>query len=211
VLRNNADQPKNAATAVQTTTVGRPLLRVPASWELFARGPGVLVRVQLAAGKITRTGLPQLISSVVSFVVGPDRAIIQALDSMPGYEVRDGKPAHDLSSVFGAGGMALPGRPRRRSSGLELSRLARSRRGEGQVQRHAVVTRSVSSRQQLTANATDPMADDHAQASGSDVDSFVGYAVRLRANMAGAKERTLVTALRRWRERRDEANWTLLG
>jgi GNAT superfamily N-acetyltransferase len=43
VIRNNADQPKNAATAVQTPTVGRPLLRVPASWELFARGPGVMV------------------------------------------------------------------------------------------------------------------------------------------------------------------------
>jgi GNAT superfamily N-acetyltransferase len=43
VIRNNADQPKNAATAVQTTTVGRPLLRVPGSWELFARGPDVMV------------------------------------------------------------------------------------------------------------------------------------------------------------------------
>ena len=125
VIRNNADQPNNAAThpaapfqsltpnppvpAVQTTTLGRPLLPVPESWELFARGPGVVVRVQLAAGAITRTFVSQLYSRGVSFVVGPDRAIIRPLDSVLGYEVRDGKPAHDLSGVFGAGGMALPG------------------------------------------------------------------------------------------------------
>jgi hypothetical protein len=126
VIRNSADRSKNAARqpaapyesvtpsppapAVQTTTLGRPVLRVPAGWELFARGPGVMVRVQLAAGKITRTLVPQLNSSgPVSFVVGPDRAIIRPLDFVPGYEVRDGKPAHDLSGVFGSGGVALPG------------------------------------------------------------------------------------------------------
>jgi hypothetical protein len=125
VIRNNADHPKNAARqpaapfqsvtpnppvpAVQTTTLGGPLLRVPESWELFARGPGVMVRVQLAAGAITRTFVSQPYSRGVSFVVGPDRAIIRPLDSVPGYEVRDGKSAHDLSGVFGSGGVALPG------------------------------------------------------------------------------------------------------
>jgi hypothetical protein len=126
VIRNSADRAKNAATqpaapfesvtpnptvpAVQTTTLGRPVLRVPAGWELFARGPGVMVRVQLATGKITRTVVPQLDSSgPVSFVVGPDRAIIRPLDFVPGYEVRDGKPTHELSGAFGSGGVALPG------------------------------------------------------------------------------------------------------
>jgi hypothetical protein len=126
VIRNNADRSEHAAPppaaplesitpnrpvpAVETTTLGRPLLRAPASWELFARGPGVMVRVQLAAGRITRTVVPPLSSSgPLSFVVGPDRAIIRPLDFVPGYEVRDGQPAHDLSGVFGSGGMALPG------------------------------------------------------------------------------------------------------
>jgi hypothetical protein len=126
VIRNSAEQPKHTATrpaaplesatpnpqvpAVQTTTLGRPVLRVPAGWELFARGPGLMVRVQLAAGKITRTLVPQLNSSgPLSFVVGPDRAIIRPLDFVPGYEVPDGKPGHELSGVFGSGGVALPG------------------------------------------------------------------------------------------------------
>ena len=126
VIRNSADTKKAATqpagplesvtspnppeSAVLTTTLAHPLLRVPTSWELFARGPGVMVRVELAAGRVTRTLLPQLNSSgPVSFVVGPDRAIIRPLDFVPGYEVHDGEPARNLSAVFGAGGMALPG------------------------------------------------------------------------------------------------------
>ena len=127
VIRNSADRTKNAATqpapppesvtspnppesSVLTTTLVHPLLRVPTGWELFARGPGVMVRVELAAGRVTRTLLPQLNSSgPVSFVVGPDLAIIRPLDFVPGYEVRDGEPARNLSGVFGAGGMAVPG------------------------------------------------------------------------------------------------------
>ena len=127
VIRNSADRTKNTATqpaapfesvtspnpadsAVLTTTLAHPLLRVPTGWELFAQGPGVMVRVELAAGRVTRTLVPQLISSgPVSFVVGPDRAIIRPLDFVPGYEVRDGQPPRNLAGVFGAGGMALPG------------------------------------------------------------------------------------------------------
>jgi hypothetical protein len=126
VIRNSADQAKNAVTPpaaplvtvtpnppvppVQTTTLGHPVLGVPAGWELFARGPGVMIRVQLAAGRITRTVVPDLGSSgPVSFVVGPDRAIVRPLDFVPGYEVRDGEPAHELSGEFRSGGVALPG------------------------------------------------------------------------------------------------------
>jgi hypothetical protein len=127
VIRNNADRSKHAATppaipfetattssppepAVLTTTVGHRLLNVPSGWELFARGPGVMVRVELAAGRVTRTLMPELNSSgPVSFVVGPDRAIIRPLDFVPGYEVRDGQPARELSMSFASGGMALPG------------------------------------------------------------------------------------------------------
>ena len=127
LIRNSADRPKSAATqpaapfqsvtspnppeaAVLTTTLGHPLLHAPAGWELFARGPGVMVRVELAAGRVTRTLVPQLNSSgPVSFVVGPHQAIIRPLDFVPGYEVRDGEPARNLPGVFGAGGMAVPG------------------------------------------------------------------------------------------------------
>ena len=106
----NVTSPNSADSAVLTTTLAHPLLHVPTGWELFAQGPGVMVRVELAAGRVTRTLVPQLISSgPVSFVVGPDRAIIRPLDFVPGYEVRDGQPPRNLSGVFGAGGMALPG------------------------------------------------------------------------------------------------------
>ena len=127
VIRNSAARSKDAVTnpaiplesatssnrpepAVLTTNLGHSLLQVPAGWELFARGPGVMVRVDLAAGQVTRTLIPQLnTSGPVSFVLGPDRAIIRPLDFVLGYEVRDGKPPHYLSGVFGAGGTALPG------------------------------------------------------------------------------------------------------
>ncbi|MGX7677409.1 TolB family protein [Jatrophihabitans sp. DSM 45814] len=97
-------------TAVQVTDLHRALLDVPAGWELFARGPQVLLRIDLAHGRITRTAVPQLSSSgPVSFVAGPDRVIIRPQDSVDGYVVPDGRPASVLSpKIFGTG-QILPG------------------------------------------------------------------------------------------------------
>jgi hypothetical protein len=100
-----------AATApVTITAIGHPLLDAPADWELFGRGQDVVVRIQLALGRITRTAVPGLSGGGgVSFVVGPDRVIIHPLDLVPGYLVPDGHPARDLPATFAQGGPALPG------------------------------------------------------------------------------------------------------
>ncbi|MDQ1739938.1 MAG: hypothetical protein QOE53_1590, partial [Pseudonocardiales bacterium] len=82
---------------VQVTTLGHPLLDVPADWELFAQGPGVVVRIQLALGRITTTPVPVLTGEApVAFVVGPDRVFVRALENAPGYVVRDGKRPTEL-------------------------------------------------------------------------------------------------------------------
>ncbi|MDP9116269.1 MAG: hypothetical protein M3O28_03205 [Actinomycetota bacterium] len=92
------------------TAFGHRLLDAPADWELFGRGQDVMVRIQLALGRITRTVVPGLASTGgVSFVVGPDRVIIRPLDFVPGYLVVDGHPAKDLPATFAQGGPALPG------------------------------------------------------------------------------------------------------
>jgi hypothetical protein len=107
--------PVSATTAapsilpVETTDIGRPLLSVPPDWELFGRGRD-LVRIQLRAGRITRTAIPPLQSSgPVYLVVGRDRAIVRPLDFVPGYVAPDGQPAMPLTGPLGDGGPAFPG------------------------------------------------------------------------------------------------------
>lgn len=79
---------------VTVTTVGQPLLGVTAGWELFGWGPEGVVRIQLARGRVTRTALPPIASSgPTSFLVGRDWAMVRPLDGVPGYLVRDGRPA----------------------------------------------------------------------------------------------------------------------
>jgi hypothetical protein len=92
------------------TTLGRPLLGVTSGWELFARGPRVVARIQLAAGVITRTAVPPLDSSgAVSFVVGRDRAVVRPLDFVAGYVVADGQPARILVTASMRAGPVLAG------------------------------------------------------------------------------------------------------
>lgn len=94
---------------VRTTKLGRPLLAVPAGWELFARG-SELIRIQLRAGLITRTAVPALGSTGPIFlVVGRSGAIIRPLDLVPGYGVADGRPARPLTGLLGHYGPAFPG------------------------------------------------------------------------------------------------------
>ena len=96
--------------SVVVTEVGHPLLNVTARWELFGYGPGVLVHIQLARGRITRTAVPALDSTgPVSFVVGPNQVAIRPLDAVPGYLVPDGHPARSLSGVLSHDGTVIPG------------------------------------------------------------------------------------------------------
>lgn len=92
------------------TEVGHPLLGVLAGWELYGYGPGGVVRIQLARGRITRTVVPALASTgPFTFLAGPGEVIIRPLDQVPGYAVPDGQHARALSGALSQGGTVIPG------------------------------------------------------------------------------------------------------
>ena len=99
-----------AAGPVVAIDAGHRLLGVRGGWELFGAGPGVLTRIQWAAGRVTRIAIPALQSTgPVFFLVGPHQAIIRPLDFVPGYLVPDGQPARALPAALGTAGQAFPG------------------------------------------------------------------------------------------------------
>jgi hypothetical protein len=99
-------QPPNRAV----TDVGHRLLGVRADWELYARGPGLVVRVELARGRVIRTTVPFLQSTgLVSFVAGAGQVIIRPMDNVPGYVVQDGVPARPLPAALDRDGIVEPG------------------------------------------------------------------------------------------------------
>ncbi len=112
-----APRPALAPGPVTVTRLGHPLLGVRADWDLFALtrpesafGGDVLVRIQLASGRITRTPLPPLLSSgPVAVLAAPHQVIIRPLDFVPGYLVPDGQPARGLRGTLSHGGMVFPG------------------------------------------------------------------------------------------------------
>lgn len=109
---NTSSAPSSTPAPITVTEVGHRLLGVTAAWELFGRRDGVLVRIQLARGRISRTTVPGLASSgPVSFLVGPNLAIIRPIDAVPGYVVPDGKAARQISANLSQGksGPAFPG------------------------------------------------------------------------------------------------------
>jgi hypothetical protein len=92
------------------TRLGHPLLKAPADWELFALGQGVVIRIQLALGRVTTTPVPTPSSDFPPvFVVGSDRVIVASPDDSARYVVRDGKPAADLPAALQSAGLILPG------------------------------------------------------------------------------------------------------
>jgi hypothetical protein len=96
--------------AVSVTILGHPLLGVQAPWELFGRGPGVVIRIQFAGGRITRTALPALPSGgPVTFVTDAEGALVRPIDLVPGYLIPDGEPAREAPGPPGAGGPVFPG------------------------------------------------------------------------------------------------------
>jgi hypothetical protein len=97
--------------SVRVTTVGHPLLGVTAGWELFARGPDDLLRIELAQGRIIQTHVPALetASPAVAFVIGPHEVVIRPSDLVPGYVVPDGGPARPLTGLLADGGPLVPG------------------------------------------------------------------------------------------------------
>jgi hypothetical protein len=95
---------------VSVTVLGHPLLGVQARWELFGRGPGVVVRIQFADGRITRTAHPALSSGgPVTFVTDAEGALVRPIDIVPGYLIPDGEPAREAPGPLDAGGPVFPG------------------------------------------------------------------------------------------------------
>jgi len=101
--------PSAPATPI-TVAVGRPIFGITAHYELVARGPNSVVRVNFAAGRVIRTPVPYLRSTgPVWFIVDNTWAMIRPLDHVPGYLVRDGHAAEDLPGQLDDGGVVLPG------------------------------------------------------------------------------------------------------
>jgi hypothetical protein len=97
--------------AVRVILVGHRLLGVRAGWELFARGPADLFRIQLAQGRITWTYIPPLedLGPSVAFLVERNETVIQPADIAPGYVVPDGGQARLLTGPLSVGGPLVPG------------------------------------------------------------------------------------------------------
>jgi hypothetical protein len=102
--------PHGPGGPVQVADVGHPLLGVRAGWELFGLGPGQVVRIQLARGRITWTAFPGLLSSgPVTLLAGPYQVIVRPLDYVPGYLIPDGRTARPLRGALSSGGVLRPG------------------------------------------------------------------------------------------------------
>lgn len=103
---------------VAVKALRHPLLGEHSGWELFAVGggwepgatSGVVVRVQFAAGVVSRTTMPPLASSGLADVIaGPGQMIVRPEDYEPGYLVPDDGSARPLPAALGKGGMTIPG------------------------------------------------------------------------------------------------------
>jgi hypothetical protein len=95
---------------VTVTESGRPLLGIKQGWELFGLDADSVVAIQLAHGRAIQTALPPPEGSgPVSFIVGPNSAIVRPLDNVPGYLVPEGQPAQPLTGILARGGLLLPG------------------------------------------------------------------------------------------------------
>lgn len=92
------------------TSVGHSLLGVTDSWELFARGDNVLIRVQLAAGRVTVTPTPTLgTGGGIALLLTNKAAFTVPSDFVPGYSVADGAQATSLIGGLADGGDVYPG------------------------------------------------------------------------------------------------------
>jgi hypothetical protein len=102
--------PPGSDGSVTVSYLGTPLLNVPSNWELLGYGPGVVVRIDLAGGRITSTTLPPFKSGAsINLLIGDDRMIVRPVGSMPSFVVSDGQPARPLTGVFASSGGAFPG------------------------------------------------------------------------------------------------------
>src|SRR5215475_6913359 len=96
--------------SVSVTRLGHPLLDVPASRELVARGSDAVYTIQPATGRIIRTTAPITSSGPPTLlVVGRHEVLVHGWDSGGGWLVRDGQPARKLPGLLASAGPLLPG------------------------------------------------------------------------------------------------------
>jgi hypothetical protein len=101
--------PTTALPAVSVTQLDRPLLGATTGWELIGYGDAVLVRIELAAGRITRTAIPSFPDNgAATLLAGTDRVRIQPFDRTPSFLVPDGKPFRELPALK-RDGLVFPG------------------------------------------------------------------------------------------------------
>jgi hypothetical protein len=102
--------PRRPGLLASVRDVRHRLLGVTAGWQLVAYGPDGLIRIEPAAGRITRTAVPALSSGGPAFfLAGPGQAIIRPLDEVPGYLIPDGRRARPLTGLLASGGLVVPG------------------------------------------------------------------------------------------------------
>jgi hypothetical protein len=102
---------------VAVKALHHPLLGEHSDWELLAVGggwepgaeSGIVVRIQMATGLVTRTTMPPPASNGPAVViVGPDQVIVRPADYEPGL-MPDGGAARGLPAGLGQGSMTYPG------------------------------------------------------------------------------------------------------
>lgn len=99
-----------AITAPTTIQTGQPILGISAGYELFARSPESVARIQFAQGRVTVTPTPPIRSGAGAFfLVGTHAVMARAWDRVPGFLLPDDGPATDLPGALSGGGSTLPG------------------------------------------------------------------------------------------------------
>lgn len=98
-----------SASGPSAIGLGHPIPGITGRFDLFARAPNAVLRIDFAAGGIVSTPIPALDSSgPVTFLASSGGAVVRPLDEVPGYLVPDGRPATELDGLL-ATAAALPG------------------------------------------------------------------------------------------------------
>ena len=110
---NRAAIPAPQQPPVRVMVIGHRLLGQTTGWQLFARGPDDLLRIQFAQGRVTETYVPPLESAspAVALVIEAHEAVIRSADLVPGFVVPDGDQARVLTGPLAGGGPLVPGPP----------------------------------------------------------------------------------------------------
>jgi len=120
--------PRRPGLLAPVRQVGHRLIGATGDWQLVTYGPAGVVRIQPAAGRITRTAVPALASTGPAyFLTGPGEAIIRPLDGVTGYLIPAGHRARPLTGLLADGSIVVPG-PRPGQAWAESGFQARSMR-----------------------------------------------------------------------------------